>query len=157
MTARENVFLRSAAPVREQAERLRDLLGLEPIPDQSGAGPDQYGLRAAARTVPGTLGFLVQPNLHVEADPAPEDVQAIDGYPIEIDIWLGRDEGAQRAEGRLVFDYLVQMWPDVPMLLCHDLEELLVAYRPGRGVYEFPAGTTMDAPDAAQWRDWVEV
>lgn len=155
MAAQENIFLQSDSTVDDEAKLLRDLLGLEPIPDTSGAGPDEHGLRGPARSVDGVLGFVVQPNHHVDPDPEPEDVQAIDNYPIEIDIWLGRDEAVQLHEARLVFDRLVEARPDVPMLLCHDLGRLVAAYRPGRGVHEFPAGTTMDAPDADQWRDWV--
>ncbi|MEV0285219.1 hypothetical protein AB0H36_14005 [Kribbella sp. NPDC050820] len=77
------------------------------------------------------------------------------GYPIEVDIWLGRDEVVQAREARLVFGRLVEARPQTPMLLCHDLGGLVVAYVPGRGVHEFPAGTTMDAADAHEWRDWV--
>jgi hypothetical protein len=155
MATRENIFLQSGSTVQDEAKLLQDLLGLEPIPDTSGAGPDQHGLRGPARSGAGVVGFVVQPNHHVELDPEPEDVQAIDTYPIEIDIWLGRDEVVQAQEARLVFDQLVEVRPDVPMLLCHDLGRLVAAYLPGRGVHEFSAGTTMDAPDAHQWRDWV--
>jgi hypothetical protein len=156
MAARENIFLQSSSQVRDEAKVLADLLALEPIPDQSGAGPDEFGLRGPARSVDGVVGFVVQPNHHVEPDPAPEDIQAIDTYPIEIDLWLPSDRAAQAQEARLVFDRLVEVRPDVPMLLCHDLGQLVAAYRPGRGVHEFPAGTSMDAPDAGQWREWVE-
>jgi hypothetical protein len=155
MATRENIFLQSGSSAEEEARLLAGLLGLEPIPDTSGAGPDEYGLRGPAQTVDGVLGFVIQPNYHVEPDPEPEDVQAIDAYPIEIDIWLGRDEMVQAQEARLVFDRLVEARPQVPMLLCHELGRLVAAYVPGRGVHEFPAGTTMDAPDADQWRDWV--
>ncbi|MGW7683057.1 hypothetical protein ACWGID_20150 [Kribbella sp. NPDC054772] len=151
MSEQENIFLQSSATAEEEATGLRELLGLEPIPDTSGAGPDEFGLRGPAATVDGVLGYIVQPNdLVVE-----EDAQATDHYPIEIEIWLGNDEAVQRHEARLVFDRLVAARPDVPMLLCHDLDVLVAAYRPGQGVHEFPAGTTVDAPDAAQWRPWV--
>ncbi|MFI5694927.1 hypothetical protein ACIA58_23945 [Kribbella sp. NPDC051586] len=155
MSARENIFLWSGSAVADEAKALRELLDLEPIPNNSGAEPDEYGLRGPARTVDGVLGYLVQPNRHVEPDPRPEDAQAIDGYPVEIDIWLGRSGQAQPDEARLVFDRLVEGRPDIPMLLCHDLDQLVAAYRPGQPVHEFPAGTTMDAPDADVWRDWV--
>lgn len=151
MADQENIFLQSSATAAEEAKLLGDLLGLEPIPDTSGAGPDEHGLRGPARTVDGVLGFIIQPN-----DLAgPNTSQAIDTYQIEIDIWLGRDEEVQMREARLVFDRLVEARPDVPMLLCHDLDVLVAAYRPGQGVQEFPDGTTIDAPDADQWRDWV--
>ncbi|MEV5961379.1 hypothetical protein AB0L70_06410 [Kribbella sp. NPDC051952] len=155
MAARENFFLQSGSTAQAEATLLRDLLGLEPIPDQSGAGPDEYGLRGPARTVDGVLGYVVRPNHHVEPDADPEDVQAIDDYPVEIDIWLGEDAAAQLQEARLVFDRLVQLRPEVAMLLCHDIDTLVAAYRPGRGVQEFPPGTSIDVPDAALWRDWV--
>jgi hypothetical protein len=156
MSTQENIFLQSGAAAGDEAKLLRDLLELEPIPDTTGAGPDEYGLRGPARTVDGVLGYAIQPNHHVEPDPGPENAQAFDTYPIEIDIWLGRDEAVQLQEARLVFDRLVEARPDVPMLLCHDLGRLVAAYLPGRGVHEFPVGTTMDAPDADQWRDWVQ-
>lgn len=157
MAARENIFLQSGSAAQDEAKLLQELLGLEPIPNQSGARPDQYGLRGPAGTVDGgVLGFVIQPNHHVVPDPEPEDVQAIDSYPIEVDIWLGRDEVVQQQEARLIFDRLVDLRPDTPMLLCHDLGRLVAAYLPDRGVHAFPAGTTMDADDAEQWRDWVK-
>jgi hypothetical protein len=155
MSDQENIFLQSSKTAAEEATLLRDLLGLEPIPDTTGAGPDEHGLRGPARTVDGVLGFVIQPNDLAAPDPGPNDVQAIDTYQIEIDIWLGRDEVVQMQEARLVFDRLVEARPDVPMLLCHDLDLVVAAYRPGQGVHDFPAGTTIDAPDAGQWRDWV--
>lgn len=155
MSEQENIFLRSSATAAEEAVRLRDLLGLEPIPDTTGAGPDEYGLRGPALSGEGVLGYVIQPNDLAVRDAAPDEAQAIDSYPIEIDIWLGRDEAAQRAEARAVFDRLVAARPEVPMLLCHDLDLLVAAYRPGHGVYEFPDGTTVDAPDAAEWQPWV--
>ena len=155
MSTQENIFLQSGAAAADEAKLLRELLELEPIPDTTGAGPDEHGLRGPARTVDGVLGYVIQPNDNVEPDPTPETAQAFDAYPIEIDIWLGRDEAAQLQEARLIFDRLVEARPDVPMLLCHDLDVLVAAYRPGQGVHEFPAGTTVDAPHAGQWRDWV--
>lgn len=44
--------------------------------------------------------LLVAPNGHIEVDPEPEDVQAIDPYPVDVKIRLvGRkDEGLQLRE-----------------------------------------------------------
>lgn len=156
MSTQENVFLRSRAAISDEARALQVLLSLEPIPNASDAEPDEYGLRGPARTVDGTVGYLVQPNYHAVPDPEPEDRQAIDGFPVQIDIWLGRSGETQPAEARAVFDRLVRERPEIPMLLCHDLDVLIAAYRPGRGVQEFAAGTTIDAPDIDLWRDWVE-
>lgn len=155
MADQENIFLLSSATAEEEAASLQELLGLEPIPDTSGAGPDEFGLRGPAATVKGVLGYIIQPNDLVSPDPRPGEEQAIDRYPIEIDIWLGRDEVVQQKEARLVFERLIEARPDVPMLLCHDLDLLVAAYVPGQGVQEFPDGTTIDAPDAERWREWV--
>ncbi|TDD12899.1 hypothetical protein E1218_35215, partial [Kribbella turkmenica] len=95
MAVRENIFLQSDSAVRDETKLLQDLLRLEPIPDRSAAEPDQYGLRGPARTVDGVLGYVVQPNKHVVPDAEPGEEQAIDAYPTEIDIWLGRDEAVQ--------------------------------------------------------------
>ena len=157
MSTQENIFLQSYATAEDEAAALRELLGLEPIPDTSGAGPDEYGLRGPAAKSDGVLGYVIQPNDLAVHDGGPEDAQAFDRYPIEIDIWLGRDEAAQLAEARVVFDRLVQARPEVPMLLCHDLDLLVAAYRPGHGVHEFPAGTTVDATDVSEWHPWVAV
>jgi hypothetical protein len=156
MAARENIFLLATWSVPDEVKALAGILGLEAIPDTSSAGPDQYGLRGPAQTVEGgVLGYLIQPNRHAEPDPAPEDVQAIDGFQIEVDIWLGNDEAAQQREARLVFDRLVAARPETGMALCHDLDLLVAAYRPGYGVFDFPPGTTVDAEHAELWRGWV--
>lgn len=156
MSTQENLFLHSRLAISDEARTLQGLLGLEPIPEGSDADPDEYGLRGAARTVDGVAGYLIRPNHHTVADPEPEDRQAIDGYPVQIDIWLGRSGETQPAEARAVFDALVRQRPDTAMLLCHDLGLLIAAYRPGQPVHEFGPGTTIDAPDIDQWRDWVE-
>ncbi|MGZ0145466.1 hypothetical protein ACXJJ3_00240 [Kribbella sp. WER1] len=153
MAERENIFVRSRDAVQDEANALQRLLGLEPIPNAEG----EHGLRGPASTVDGTLGYLVQQNGHVDPDAEPEDAQAFDGYPVEIDVWLGTRGAEQAQEARLVFDRLVAARPGVPMLLCHDLDLLVAAYRPGQGVHEFPAGTTVDAQDADRWRPWVAV
>lgn len=155
MADREILFLKTAASVEDEAKLLKDMLELEPIPNQSTAAADEFGLRGPARTVDGTLGFEVRPNGYSEVDPDPEDVQAFDGYEVEIDIWLGGRGPEQQQEGRLVFDLLVEARPDVPMLLCHTLDRLIAAYLPGRGVHEFPPDTSVDAPHADRWKDWV--
>ena len=99
--------------------------------------------------------FLIQPNTYVVFEPEPQEVQAIDGYPVEIAVWLGRDEGTQRQEARLVFEDHVRTRPDVPVLLCHDVSALIAAYLPEKGVYDFPPGTTIDAAHQDRWRDWA--
>lgn len=151
----ESIFIETAESVEEVAGWLTDLFGLELIPEQSGR-PDEIGLRGRAATVDGWLGFLVQPNRHAEIDPALDEVQAIDPYQIEIDIWYGgRTEDIQQREVKLVFDKLIEDRADLAMLLCHEVTMLVAAYRPDRGAHQFESGTTLDAPDVETWRPWV--
>ncbi|MEV6286317.1 hypothetical protein [Kribbella sp. NPDC051770] len=155
MQDREYVFLRTDESVQAVAEWIQKLFALEPIPNGSD-DEDEIGLRGPARTADATVGYEVQYNIYPVYDPEPDELQAFDAYPVEIDIWLGKDEGTQAQEARLVFDQLVQARPDVPMLLCHDLSGLVAAYLPGRGVHEFPDNTTTYARHADVWRDWVQ-
>lgn len=151
----ESIFIETAESVEEVAGWLTDLFGLEPIPEQSGR-PDEIGLRGRTAAVDGWLGFLVQPNRHAEIDPPPNEVQAIDPYQIELDIWYGgRTEDIQQREARLVFDKLIEHRTDLAMLLCHEVTILIAAYRPDRGTHHFEPGTTLDAPDVETWRPWV--
>ncbi|TWD84431.1 hypothetical protein FB561_5618 [Kribbella amoyensis] len=154
MRAREYLYVRTTEPVAAEAEYLRKLYDLEPIPDGADE-PDEIGLRGPARTADATVGYEIQPNTYVVFEPEPQEVQAIDGYPVEIAVWLGRDEGTQRQEARLVFEDHVRTRPDVPVLLCHDVSALIAAYLPEKGVYDFPPGTTIDAAHQDRWRDWA--
>ncbi|WBQ07851.1 hypothetical protein [Kribbella sp. CA-293567] len=152
MSEEYSVFLRTGQSVAEVAAWLKELLGLRPVADASGRD-DEVGLRGAAVTVEGTLGFLVHRNWHVLVDPEPGEVQAIDAYPVQVDVWYGDDEGVQEREARLVFEKLTGA--GVAMLLVRDVTDLVAAYLPEAGMHDFPAGVSMDEPDLEQWRDWV--
>jgi hypothetical protein len=155
MHDREHLFLQTDASVREVADFLLATFELEPIPNQTD-DPNDIGLRGPARTADAVVGFEVRANGFAMVDPEPDEVQAIDDYPIEIAVWLGKDEGAQLAEARLVFDRLVGAWSAVPMLLCHDIDVLVAAYLPGRGVHEFPdGGVSIDVGADPAWRGWI--
>lgn len=154
MQDREYLFLQTSRSSGAEAEWLEKEFGLEPIPNGVD-DPARVGLRGKARTRDGAVGYEVQPNTYPVSDPEPDEVQAIDAYPVQIAVWLGHDEGSQLAEGRQVFDEVVKARPDVPVLLCHTVDALVAAYLPGRGVHDFPPGTTIDAVDQELWRDWV--
>ena len=130
----ESIFIDTAESVEEVAGWLTELFGLEPIPEQSGR-QDEIGLRGRAATVDGWLGFLVEPNRHAEIDPAPDEVQAIDPYQIEVDIWYGGPDRGTSSSGRSGSSStkLVEDRSDIAILLCHEVTILIAAYRPDRG------------------------
>ncbi|WP_148256705.1 hypothetical protein [Kribbella flavida] len=104
----------------------------------------------------GWLGFIVRPNGYADVDPGPEDVQAMDGYPVEVDIRFGgRDDDVLKAEGKAAFERVVAVRPDLAVLLCHNLSLLVAAYLPGVGIKYFGPGTTPDAQDEGTWGPWV--
>jgi hypothetical protein len=156
MSTVENIFLGTELPVREVVEDwLMPLFGLETVPEEPPVGEEFY-VRGRAVGVDGWLGFTVRPNGHVEVDPAPEDIQAIDAYPVEISIRYGsRIEGVQEQQARLIFEKLVEARADVPMLLVHDLDLLVAAHLPGVGTQYWVEPPTVDAPDQDKWRAWV--
>ncbi|QNE22601.1 hypothetical protein F1D05_37770 [Kribbella qitaiheensis] len=98
--------------------------------------------------------MVVQRNGYVLVDPEPGELQAIDGYGIDVGIRY-RSEDVLHRESRLMFGRLVEAHPETAMLLLHDLDILVAAYLPGAGVHDFVPGTTQDAPDADHWRPWV--
>ncbi|MEV5967867.1 hypothetical protein AB0L70_39240 [Kribbella sp. NPDC051952] len=116
---------------------------------------DLVRLRRRGTTVEEWLGVVVQPNGYAEADPAPDEVQAMDAYGIEIQLRGGRSEEVLHTEAGRLFDSLVASHPDTPMLLVHNLDTLVAAHLPGVGTHTFDRAISPDAPDIDAWRAWV--
>lgn len=156
MSDDDSIFLGTDEPIEDVAGWLADVLGLEPAPDATDAEEAEVRLVGAARSVEGRLGFLVERNGYAIIDPEPDEVEAIAGYPIYVDIWYAsaRDSRVQAREARLVFDRLVEARPEVPILLCHNMTLLNAAHLPGKGTQYFD-DVSVDAPDLEIWRDWV--
>jgi hypothetical protein len=147
----DSVFVAVAESPGEVAEWLGEVAGCEVL----AVDGEAVRMRARAATVDQWLGVVAQPNVYVEVDPAPEDVQAMDPYGIVIQIRGGRREEVLHTEAARFFEKLVASRPDVPMLLLHNLEFLVAAHRPGVGTHTFAGSTTPDGPDIDVWRPWV--
>jgi len=152
MATDESIFLQLDESPEQVAEWLVSVLPFERF--SGGQDEDEVGLRGAAATVDGWLGVGVGRNIYVLPDAGPDEVQAIDTYPIEIGMRYKPDEVLRR-EARLVFDRLVDLRPEVPMLLVHELTILDAAHLPGVGTQYFAEAVTVDAPDQDKWRAWV--
>ncbi|MBP2351532.1 hypothetical protein JOF29_002615 [Kribbella aluminosa] len=118
------------------------------------AGAEEVRLRARGATGEGWFGVVVQPNGYVEPDPAPDEVQAMDRYAIEVQVRGGSDDALHREAGRL-FDTLIAGHSDLPALLVHNLDTLVSAYLPGAGKHTFDPQITPDVEDIDTWRPWV--
>jgi hypothetical protein len=86
----------------------------------------------------------------VLVDGEPGEAQAIDPYPVQVDV-----SGGGSDEARGVFERLAEAELGMPLLLVHDVTYLLGAYLPDVGTHYFEAGVSMDEPDLELWRDWV--
>lgn len=156
MATSDNVFLATDESVADVAGWVAGVLGLEPVTDVE-LKPGELLFRAAAQSVQRDLGVLVSANKFAEIDPEPDEIQAIDRYPIDLSIRLvGRkDEELQFAETRTIFDRLVAARPDVPVLFVHNLDTLVAAHLPGARTHTFDPSISPDAPDSDTWRAWV--
>ena len=113
-------------------------------------GELQY--RVHARTFDGIIGVYVGPNGY---QPEPGEPQAMDGYPIVVDVQSRNRKPAQPQETLLAFEALVAALPDVPAILSHNVDTLVAAYLPGAGVHHFDPNVSLDDPDIETWRPWV--
>jgi hypothetical protein len=78
----DEIFLALAEPlIAAAAQRVADVLGLEYLGVMPQTGDLQYKVRA--RTFDGWIGVFVGPNNY---GPEPDEVQAMDGYPITVDV-----------------------------------------------------------------------
>ncbi|TDW21283.1 hypothetical protein [Kribbella kalugense] len=156
MSTSDNVFVAAGDSVAEVADWLAEVLGLDTVADAD-LKDDERLFRRSARTGSGAVGILVRPNGFVVVDPEPDEVQAIDRYPIDVGVRLvgTKDEEWQLRETTAIFDDLVTARPDVPALFVHNLDTLVSAHLPGAGTHTFAPPITPDAEDIDTWRPWV--
>ncbi|MFI6832367.1 hypothetical protein ACIBG5_35020 [Kribbella sp. NPDC050241] len=156
MSTSDNVFLASDESVARVAEWLAAVLDLQAVADPE-LKQDERLLRGSARTSEREIGLLVAPNNYGEVDPEPDEISALDSYPIDVNLRLfGRkDERLQLRETQALLDALVAARPEIPMLLVHNLDTLVAAHLPGVGTHTFADLISPDAPDIEAWRPWV--
>ena len=154
MSTSDNVFVATGESVADVAGWLAGGLGLEAVVDAD-LRDDERLFRRSTRT--GVVGVLVRPNGFAVIGPEPDEIQAIDRYPIDVQVRLvgAKDEERQLHETTAVFEGLVKVRPDVPALLVHNLDTLVSAYLPGAGVHTFEPVITPDVEDVETWRSWV--
>jgi hypothetical protein len=146
-----SLFIATDESIGVVGDWLSGALGLEVLGGEPG---HEVRLRGRAVGDGAWVGFVVRVNGHVEADQLPGNVQAMDSYPVEVDVRYGGEEALWR-EVRVSFEKVVAARPELPVLLIHNLALLIAAYLPGAGIKYFDAGTTPDGPDLAVWEPWV--
>jgi hypothetical protein len=155
MSQQENIFLATSATVREVADWAMSDLGFKVIDaaEDTSAGID---LRRPALVSEGLIDIKLMLNDLVFPDAAPDELQAIDAYPIRIIFWGPSGAGeTQRAESREFFDRLISSLPQTSALLLNGVDILVRAYLVGVGAHDFPDHTTIDFPDQETWAPWV--
>ncbi|MEU4192508.1 hypothetical protein AB0E69_11440 [Kribbella sp. NPDC026611] len=151
MSVVDSVFLAVPDTPSQVADWLVAAAGCEVVL----AEPRTVRLRRRAETVPDWLGIVVQANGYVLPDPEPDEVQAMDGYPIEVQVRAGQPDEVLHREAGLLFSTLTESRPDAPMLLVHNLETLIAAHVPHVATHTFLPPVTPDIADIATWRPWV--
>lgn len=157
MSERENIFIATAEKPSQFSRLLVDRFEFEYMRGMDPQASEDLGLRRRALTTDGLVGLRVYANTFVEQDPGPDEVQAFDAYPLQIDLWIPRPSPveSQETEAREWYRRLVAARPDLPMLLVHDLNLLSAAYLPDKPVHDFPPRTLVDVPSMAAWLPWV--
>jgi aminoglycoside phosphotransferase len=94
------------------------------------------------------MGIFVGPTLF---PPEPGELQAMDAYPVMVDVQFRTHKPLQAEEARLAFEAIVAELPDVPALLLHNAEWLVASYLPGEPIHYFEASVTPDPEDLDIW------
>ena len=87
--------------------------------------------------------------------PEPDEVQAMDGYPVSSTFSPVSERMPRRRRPGWPSNRWSQPWPTCPRSWSHNVEMLVAAYLPGAGTHTFDPGTTLDDPDLDTWRPWV--
>ncbi|ADB33623.1 hypothetical protein Kfla_4605 [Kribbella flavida DSM 17836] len=152
MSSTDSIFLDVDGTPGQVAEWMVVFLGFEVV----GVEPERVVLRGRPAEAEGWLGVVVRRNGYVSPDPEPGEVQAIDGYGVEVSVkYDAKTEAVLHGETRRIFERLVDGHPGVPMVLCEELAILVAAHLPGAGTKYFDGEVTLDAPDVEVWRPWV--
>ncbi|MEU0091877.1 hypothetical protein [Kribbella sp. NPDC006257] len=148
MAASDEIFLAFEVPLDAAAAQIAEVLDLQGGDLVAG----ERGYVGRARTVDAPMGIFIGPN---ELAPEPDVLQAMDAYPVMVDIQFRTHKPIQAEEARLAFETIVAGLPDVPALLLHNAEWLVAAYLPGQPPEYFEPKLTPDAEDVDTWGRWV--
>ncbi|TDD59563.1 hypothetical protein E1263_14535 [Kribbella antibiotica] len=151
MADSDEIFLALDGELEASAERIAEVLGLEP----NGGFLDwsrEWSYTLGARSFDGKIGVYIGLNDFL---PEPGEAQAMDGYAVAVDVQVRHRKDAQEAETRGVFEALIAGFPEAPTLLSHNVTHLVAAYLPGAGTFTFAPRTTLDDPDIDVWKPWV--
>jgi hypothetical protein len=146
----DEIFL-AGGGLEEVVGRVVEALGLQGGWEMEG-GDGERGYVGQARTVEEPMGVFIGPSLF---PPEPGELQAMDAYPVMVDIQFRTHKPIQAEEARLAFEAIVAGLPDVPALLLHNVVWLVASYLPGRPVHYFEPRLTPDAEDVETWGSWV--
>ena len=155
MSRYENLFLATDADPHALARTLVERLGYEYMKGEPQLRAEGVGLRGRSLTQDGFTGLFVTANYIDDPGDEQAGIEAVDAYPIQIDLRIpGYDYAAQAVEARAVLGRLAAGMPATPMLLTHELQWLKAAYLPGQPIHEFAPKTPID-DGADDWLPWV--
>ncbi len=142
MADSDEIFL--AAGLDEVLGRVELALGLNGGREMEG-GEGERGYVGHARAVEAPMGIFVGPTIF---PPEPGELQAMDAYPVMVDVQFRTHKPLQAEEARLAFEAI---GPDVPALLLHNVTWLVASYLPGESIHYFEPRVTPDPEDLEIW------
>ena len=150
MSEQEYLYVSGVGAIDELAGLAADLLGLQVFAGQQ--GDEMQALGPAQDSDGSTTELWVGQN----EGPVPgRHPDATAGYSLEVSVRVYGPAAVQRGEARRLFDGLLEARPAAPSLLTHEGVNVVVAYRPGAGVYEFEPGTVVNPVNFDSWARWV--
>ncbi|MFI5706269.1 hypothetical protein [Kribbella sp. NPDC051620] len=151
MSDSDEIFLAVEGGIDVIAARVAGVLGVRGegrLDEEEG----DWRFVGQGRTVDAPYGLFIGPTIF---PPEAGVLQAMDGYPVMVDVQLRTHKPLQAEEARLAFEAIAAAMPDVPALLLHNVEWLVAAYLPGRPTKYFEPRLTPDAEDVDVWGSWV--
>ncbi len=163
MSVREQIYVRTTAPVRNIAGSVAELVGGERVHRDN----HSWLVVDTGRLVPGAVGKFggpVLPHADESAFRPEEELEAPDSYNVEIRLWQshgprrdtisGQDIEAAAASRLFI---LVSALLCAPMIHVRHDDELVSAAMPGRGTIGYPVGTSIYEWDQGKWDGYVVI
>ena len=148
MSTYEHIFLKTDASPEAAGAELARALGMELLADREGVVVWAPGFGG----IPGRVQGGLSANIYGSAGDDPQERSAIDDYQLVWTIWRSNsDEELQLEVAWAIFLELTRtlQWPAA---MVHNLDLLVGAWDPERGLRRFPPLTSVDLQDEPIWR-----